>query len=137
MPRFIFRRRENGKQIFKQYDTDKSLFICHTPDGDLYKKKVRLEYFIYNSSGKTLDEKIKRDILWKDAEKLCRQYGTKETYDQLFTIRKKSTNAHTGPHSTINLDDRTRIMAHRAACNLGMNLTEFVRFLIQKWDDYH
>ena len=138
MPRLRFRKRlPNGKQANKVYDTDKSVLICQTPKGYLYKKKNYLEFYLYRPNGKTFDEKITRDLPWEEAGQLCHQFGTKQMYDALFTVRKKSTNSRTGPHRTIILDDRTRIMAMRQAYRLHMSLTEFVRFLIQKWDDYH
>lgn len=138
MPRFRFRQRlPNGKQANRVYDTDKSMLICQTPKGYLYKKKSHLEFFLYRSSGKTFDEKITRELPWEEASKLCREYAPKEVYDSLFTVLKKSTNARTGPHRMITLDDRTRVMAMRQAYKLHMSLTDFVRFLIQKWDDYH
>ena len=121
----------------RQYDPDKAIFICHTPDGDLYKKKNFLEFYLYHPNGKTNKEKITMDLPWETARQYTLKYGTKDMHDKLFTVWKKSTNSHTGPHSTINLDDRTRTMALRQAYKLHMSLAEFVRMLIQKYDDYH
>lgn len=138
MPRYVLERRINGKKIYRVYDTDKSMFICNTPKGTLYKKKSYLEFWLYHpKKNKKIDEDITRELSWEDARKLTLEYGSRDIYNKLFTVWKKSTNSRTGPHGTINLDDRTRTMALRCAYKLHMSLAEFVRMLIQKWDDYH
>lgn len=139
MPKYWYRKRINGKQIFRTYDPDKSMFICQTPKGKLYKKKNFMEFYLYHPAGpkRCLETDITRDVPWVEAEKLAHENAPKDVHDKIFRVWKKSTNSHTGPHSTVILDDRTRTMAMRHAHKLNTSVTQFVRMLIQKWDDYH
>ena len=126
-----------GKKAYKKYDVDKSILICKSPQGMLYKKRTRtLEFFLYHPEGKTNKDKITMNVPWDEAAKICYQYGTKEDYTLYFTMRKKSTSVKHAPHTSVTLDSRSRIMAQRGASRRNMNVTEFIRFLIQKYDDY-
>ena len=139
MPKYVFERRIDGKQVYRTYDTDKNDLICQTPRGKLLKKKKTMEFYLYHPAGpkKNFDADITRDLPWVEASKLAEQYAPKETYDKIFRVWKKSTNTHTGPHSDVHLDDRTRTIAMRHAHKLNTSVTQFVRMLIQKWEDYH
>ena len=139
MPKYVFERWIDKKKVYRTYDTDKSQFICQTPKGKLYKKKVFMEFYLYHPVGtkKSIDTDITRDVPWVEADRLAREYAPKDLYDKIFRVWKKSTNSHTGPHSYVILDDRTRTMAMRHAHKLNTSVTQFVRMLIQKWDDYH
>ena len=139
MARYVSYERINKKQVRHAYDTDTSMLLCQTPKGKLYKKQKSTEFFLYHPVGskKDIATDITRDLSWEEARQLTHDYGTKDVYNQIFTVWKKSTNSHTGPHSYVTLDDRTRTMAIRHAHKLNTSVTQFVRMLIQKWDDYH
>ena len=122
-------------QIYgKRYNPDKSIRICETPNGILYRKKSgSTEFYLYNSTGKTNAEKI-TSVPWPDANNLVKTYGTKEQWMDYFTTYGKDTNPHKSGSSVVRLDSYHRIKAQRNADRRGMNMTEYIKFLIDKDD---
>ena len=139
MPKITFEVKSyRGKKSQKIYNLDTAILICKTPEGILYKKKAgTLEFFLYHPQEKKNKDKITMNVPWDKAANLCRSYAPRDVYENLFTLRNKSTNKHSGPHQCVVLDDRTRVMAMRNASMRGMNVTQFIRYLIQNYDDYH
>ena len=120
---------KKGKWVQKVFDTDKSVFICHSPQGDLYKKKTVNEYFTWKRGE---DKPV--IVSWAEANNLVRNYGTREQHLELFTLYKTSTNEHDGKYTSINLDSYHKVKAERNASRLGLNLTTYIKRLIDQDD---
>ena len=119
----------------KRYNPDKSIHICNTPNGILYRKKSgSTEFYLYNPGGKTNAEKI-TSLSWADANNTVKTYGSRELWMKYFTAMDKSTNNNDGGSTQVRLDSYHRIKAQRNADRRGMNLTEYIKWLITKDDD--
>ena len=116
----------------KVYNPEKSILICNSPKGTLYKKKTRaLEYYLYR---KTSGEPEITSLSWVDAKEICRTYGTRDTFNEFFTVRGKDTNPKKGK-SPVYLDSLHRMKAIRNASMLNMNVTQYVKYLIDMHDN--
>ena len=64
--RVYYRDPNDGEYKYRIYDTDKSDFLCHTPNGNLYRKKgSSKEFYIWK------DESSKPiTVTWADANNL-------------------------------------------------------------------
>lgn len=119
---------KDGKWKGKVFDTDKSIFVCHTPQGDLYKKKFYNEFFTWKNG----DEKP-IVVSWADANELVRVHGTREQHLNMFTTYGASTSA-TKNTMQIELDEYHAIKAKRNASRLNLTVRKYVCRLIDKDD---
>ena len=120
---------KDGKWKGRIYDTNKSTFICHTPQGDLYKKKNWNEYFTWKSGD---DKPI--SVSWAEANNLVRTYGTREQHLKLFTVYNTSTNPDEKTSLHIKLDSYHKIKAERNASRLNMPVRAYICRLIDNDD---
>jgi len=122
--------KETKKYTNKVYDTDKSTFLCHTPDGDLYRKRgSSREFYIWKDANSN-----PYTISWAEANNLVKTYGTRELHLQLFTTYGKSEDTRDGGTSTIRMDSYHRIKAERNAERLHLSLQSYIYRLIDKDD---
>lgn len=125
---------ENGKWHYKfhRFDTEKSDYICNTPNGRLYRKRGRKPcYYLFHERAETQREHI-TVVSWKEANQLCRTYGTKLLHQQFFSVKGKSDHIDTKRH--VRLTPKEWVKVDRNADFLKMNATEFIRYLINKYD---
>lgn len=122
----------NWHKTTHTFNTDKSTFICNTPDGRLYKKGGRRPgYFLYRDQAKTNREHI-TVLSWKEANQYCRTYGTKLLHQKYFSVNGKSD--HVTHNRSIYLSPKDWVKVERNANFLKMNTAEFIRYLINKYD---
>ena len=119
--------------VNRTYNTDAAEFICSVPNGRLYKKKRKCTFFIYNPRGKTKREQI-TDVLYPDAKELVRTHGTKEQFCKFFSVLNPDGSYKTGK-THIDIDEVHRVKLIRNASLTGMGMSEFVAYLIDKYDD--
>ena len=122
-------RKRIGNKI---YDTDTSQFVCHTPQGDLYKKRSSLEFFVWKTG-----DRDPVTVSWPDANNLVKTYGTREQYIAMFTAYDKSTDPHKGSSTQVRLSSYHRIKATRNAQRLGLSLKAYIERLIDRDDANH
>ena len=120
------------KRKQKVFDTDKSIYLCNTPDGKLYRKKNKVEFFIWKDG--TNNPYI---VSWADANNYVKTYGTREQYIQLFTAFDKSTTWNKGKGTNINIDAYHRIKVERNAERLHLSMQAYIYRLIDRDDDNH
>lgn len=121
------------KPTSRVYDTDKSKFICNTPFGVLYQKRGQsIQFWLYHSRAKTKKEMVE-EVTWHDASNLVREFGTRDQYHELFLARKQSKSPEDG-FSHVRLPYFYRMKAQRNASRRKMNVTQYVKFLIDKDD---
>ena len=119
----------------KKYNIPKSILICETPQGTLYKKNGRgRDFFLYNKDGKVNREKF-IDVTWAEANNLTRTYGTREMQEKYFTLYEKSDTTHKGSTATIRLDEYHAVKAFRNAQIKGMPMSTYIKMLIDKDDE--
>ena len=119
--------------VVRHYDTDKSTVVCSVPNGKLMKKPRKTAFFIYNAQGKTNQEKI-RELSYDEAKDMIRTWGTMEQYRKYFTVlRPDGTFDDRKTH--IMLDEYHRIKLIRNAAILNMSMSQFVEYLIDRYDD--
>ena len=118
----------------KNYDPEKSQFICETPNGILYRKSRRSqEFYLYNKDGETNAKKI-TSVPWPDANNLVKTYGTRQQWMELFTTFGKSTGAGRDTRSRVDIDDYHYLKAIRNADRLHLSVKEYICRLIDKDD---
>lgn len=118
----------------KHYNPDKSEKICDTPHGTLFRKRGRgNEFYLYNSGGSTAKEKI-TVVSWADANNLTKTYGSRDLWIKYFTTYGKETNPREGGSTAFSLDAYYKVKAQRNASIKGMNMTEYIKYLIDKDD---
>jgi len=125
---------ENGKVHYRtnRFDTEKSDYICNTPNGRLYRKRGRKPcYYLFHERAETERDHI-TVVSWKEANQLCRTYGTKLLHQKYFTINGKTD--HVDKTRNLRLSQRDWVKVDRNADFLKMNATEFIRYLINKYD---
>ena len=135
MPKFDINTydKDLGHGVVRHYDTDKSTVVCSVPNGKLMKKPRKTAFYIYNAQGKTNQEKI-REVTYNEAKELIRVHGTMEQYRKYFTVlRADGTFSKARTHITV--DEYHRIKLIRNAEILNMSMTQFVEFLIDRYDD--
>ena len=119
----------------KMYNVEKSIYLCDTPQGTLYKKKGRAtDFYLYNPDGKTNREKYVI-VSWADANNLTKTYGDRDVHLQWFSTVDKSTDPSKTGNSVIRLDDYHRMKVMRNADKLGISMREYVMRLIDKDDE--
>ena len=119
----------------KYYNLERSELICKTPDGILYRKfGPGRAFFLYNQNGKVNKEKF-IDVSWAEANNIVKTYGTREQHLDIFTAYSASTDWHDGKSTSLRLDEYHRIKAQRNADRRKMNLTQYIKFLIDKDDE--
>ena len=124
--------RANGKW----YNPDKSILICETPKGTLYKKKSGkgAGFFLFNKDGETNNKKF-TDVSWAEANNMTKTYGTREMVDKYFSLFEKSTNPRSGKYTSINLDEYHALKVLRNAEAHNMSMTTYIKYLIDKEDE--
>lgn len=116
----------------KIYDTEKSMFICHTPQGDLYKKRGSSQsFYVWGTDG------VPQDITWADANNLTKTFGDRDTHLKLFTTLRASTDQRDGNTTQVRIDSYHRIKAWRNAERLNLSLQGYIYRLIDRDDDNH
>ena len=129
-----FYDKEKKKCYRKAYDPDKAKFICQTPQGKLYKKPRKCCFYLFNPQGKTKHDKIK-EVSYLEAKELIRANGTREQYCEYFSVYDANGKFKTGKTGHITLDETHRIKAIRNASALSMGISEFICYIIDKYDD--
>ena len=124
----------NKKSYRRVYDPDRAKFICQTPKGRLYKKPRKCCFYLYNPQGKTKYEKI-TEVPYLEAKELIRVHGTREQYCEYFSILDAQGNYKTHKSGLIKIDETHRIKLIRNASAMSMGMSEFVCYLIDKYDD--
>ncbi len=120
---------KDGKWKGKVYDTETSTFICHTPQGNLYKKRGCNEFFTW----KTGDDKPVV-VSWADANNLVRTYGTREQHLQIFTTYNASDSVKLGTPTSVMIDEYHAVKARRNASRLNLSIRKYIYRLIDKDD---
>lgn len=122
------------RTIHRVYNTDASTFICSVPNGRLFKKPRKCNFFIYNPRGKTNSEQI-REVPYLEAKELIKTHGTREQYCKYFSILNADGSYKKKGGTRINIDEFHRVKLFRNASLLGMDMSEFVEYLIDKYDN--
>ena len=124
--------RANGKW----YNPDKSILICETPKGTLYKKKSgkNTGFFLFDENGETNAKKY-IEVSWADANNLTKTYGSREMQDKYFSLFEKSTDQNKGKSTSINIDEYHSLKAFRNAQAHNMSMTTYIKYLIDKEDE--
>ena len=118
----------------KWYNPDKSTLICETPKGKLFRKKgSSIEFFLYNPDGETARQKFK-SVPWADANNLVKTYATRDVHLKYFSTTDKATDMHKGGATAVYLDAYHRIKAQRNAEAHHMNVTQYIKYLIDRDD---
>lgn len=125
--------RRTKQKCYIKYDTDKSIFICNVPEGKLYKKPRKFNFYIYNPRGKTNKEKI-REVPYPEAKKLVKTHGTREQYCEYFTIMNADGTYKKG-ESYIHIDQVHKVKLQRTASMLSLSMKDCMAYLIDKYDD--
>ena len=118
--------------VVRHYDTDKATFICNVPGGRLLKKPRKLNFYIYNPQGKTNQEKI-QEVTYDQAKELIRTHGTMEQYRKYFTVLRPD-GSFSKARTHITVDEYHRVKLLRNASILNMTMSQFVQYLIDKYD---
>ena len=127
---------ERGVRIGNRYyNIGKSILVCETPRGKLYKKTGRgVDFFLYDKDGETNAKKY-IDVSWADANNLTKTYGSREMQDKYFSLFEKSTDQNNGRYTSINLDEYHSLKAFRNAQAHNMSMTTYIKYLIDKEDE--
>ena len=129
--RIFYKDPATKKRFSRVFDTEKSAFICRTPQGKLYKKKTSHDFFLWK------DDNDPITVSWADANALVSQYGTREQHLDMFTVHRKSTTPKTKGRLNIALGDYHKIKAQRNASRLGLSVRAYICRLIDKDDASH
>ena len=116
----------------KIYDTDKSVFLCPTPQGNLYKKKTSAEFYTWKNESEN-----PVTVSWADANNLVKTYGPRDLHLKMFTAYQASTNSEDGGTLGITIDAYHKIKAQRNAAAHNISVREYICRLIDKDDDSH
>ena len=87
---------------------------------------------MYNADGKTKREKI-TDITWADANNLVKTHVTTEVHLKYFSTYQNEVTSTSG--ANFRLDDEHRVREFRNAQKLNMNITAYIKYLIDKDDE--
>lgn len=118
----------------KTYNPDTSILICETPQGKLFKKKgSSFGFFLYNPEGETVAKKI-TPLTWADANNIVKTYAPRDVHLKYFSTVDKETDQNKGKKTGYFLDEYHRIKAQRNAEAHRMNVTQYIKFLIDKDD---
>ena len=121
---------ETKKWKYKVFDTDKSTFLCHTPQGDLFQKRGSSKDFF---TWKSKDEDPVT-VSWAEANSLVKTYGSRELHLSLFTTWGTSTDQKDGKSTQVRLDSYHRLKAQRNADRLKLSMQGYIYRLIDKDD---
>lgn len=117
------------------FNTAKSTLLCQTPDGTLYQKRgSSREFYLYNANGETNAKKYV-PVSWSDASNYVKTYGTKQQWIDKFTVMDKDTGTKNSGKTMYDLDPYHRLKAQRNADRLGMTVTGYIKYLIDRDDD--
>ena len=110
----------------KVYDTSTSEFICHTPQGALYRKSSTLKFYLVSRN-----EQNVTPISWKEAESLIWEYGTRMQYDKLFRPESYTDKLRAQERITVPMTRNDYSMLRILAGNCDQNIREYLHEIIR------
>lgn len=125
--------KKTKQKCYVKYDTDRAIFICNVPEGKLYKKPRKFNFYIYNPRGETNKEKI-REVPYPEAKQLVKTHGTKEQYCEYFTIMNAD-GTYKEDLFHIRIDQVHKVKLQRTASMLSLSTKDCLEYLIDKYDD--
>lgn len=117
----------------KHYIPSKSLIICETPNGTLYRKKSgSTEFYLFRAEGETARQKI-TPLTWAEANNLTKTYAPREVHLKYFSTYGKETDQNKDSQ-TFSIDRYHVIKLQRNADAHHMRMTEYIKYLIDRDD---